>query len=148
MDRSRNPERGAGRRPMPQLHIVHEIVLPSCAPTPVPRTYQVPLTDIFARPSSSEWIFTRFLDQHCNERQESMNTPRRPDRDNRVEARGRAWKQSRGHASYCTRLCVMHIYERWRKPSYNASKQMTTDPWELYDTKWPNHRNSDILGPR
>jgi hypothetical protein len=75
------------------------------------RTYQVLLTDLVARPSVDEWIFTRFLDcptsQYCNSLQKPMNSPTRPDRDNRVDAREGAWS-SLESAIYALR------YERWR----------------------------------
>jgi len=146
MDRPRNPERGAGRRPMPQLHTVPLRTNHLC------RTYQVPLTLIVARPSGNEWIFTRFLDcptsQYCNRLQTPMNSPSRPDRDNRVgfvSMPGTAYRAP--YTPWRTRLYVTHMRDGANVVhTVHKQSQIThTDPWELYDTS-PNHRNSCVLG--
>lgn len=75
--------------PMPLLHTVPSRDHPDWRTNSLCRKYQLLLTDIVARPSANEWIFTRFLDcpasQNCNRLQEPVNSPSSPDRDNRVE---------------------------------------------------------------
>lgn len=103
-----------------------------------------------------------------------MNSPNRPDRDNRWRVPEYAWSSLEGAICNLTLLgCTVckknSNNERMdgaaRKPSYNASnksKSLTLKSfdtvWELYDmggcmaagspvaVTWPNHRNSDILG--
>jgi hypothetical protein len=92
MDRSRNPEKGCWSGVQCRHSYIQRLpeIIPSGAGHwHLCRTYQIPLTDIVARPSPNEWIFTRFLDcptsQYCNRLQKVMNSPGKPDRDNRVE---------------------------------------------------------------
>jgi hypothetical protein len=59
-----------------------------------------------------------------------MNSPGRPDRDNRVELRRGCLEQARGRHMRLTVLGCITVVQCIKSKSFYRE-----DPWELYDTK-------------